>query len=311
MPDDIPRIAYVEDEGDEKQTKLLQDLIAARPVLRRKPCLIVVGGNRSVGKIFRLRPGHMTIGRSIACDIVLEEEGVSRHHATVIVDQEGAVAVDDAGSANGLIYAGTKVTRQALREGDRIEIGDAGVALLHMDDIDETVRQNLLESATEDDETRLYTRRHFKELVSRELAFAQRYHSPLSLLICAVDAFKAYVDRNGRAAGIAELRRASRVAHDLFAREDVIFARFAEDQFAIALPETDAADASTSATMLCKALASSTLSPSHQSRRVTMTIGIATTGTAERPLEELLESAERSLYRAKIAGGNRVGPIES
>jgi diguanylate cyclase (GGDEF)-like protein len=310
MTDDIPRIEYVEDEGDEKQTVLLRDLAATRPILRRKPCLIVVGGNRSVGRIFRLRNGQMTIGRSIACDIVLEEEGVSRQHATVRVEADGAVIVEDAGSANGLVYGGTKVQHQALREGDRIEIGDAGVALLHMDDVDETVRQNLLESATEDDETRLYTRRHFKEVLSRELAFAHRYHAPLSVLICAVDAFKAYVDRNGRAAGLRELRHAARVAHDLFAREDVIFARYAEDQFAIALPETSAEDATTGGTMLCKALASSTLSPEAKSKRITITIGLATTGPTQRLLEELFESAERSLYRAKIAGGNRVGPVE-
>ena len=272
---------------------------------------MVVGGNRSVGRIFRLRDGEMTIGRSVSCDIVLEEEGVSRHHATVRVDQNGdVVRVEDAGSANGLIHAGARVPAQTLRDGDRLEIGDAGVALLHMDDIDETVRQNLLESATIDDETRLPTRRYFRELLHRELGLALRYGSPLSLLLCSLDPFKNLVDAVGRAAAIAAFRKAARVAHDLFTREEVFFARYAEDQFAVALPETAAEDAGTGGAMLCKAIESSTIAPATaRSAKTTISVGVSTSD-AGNTADELVELAERSLYRAKIAGGNQVGARE-
>jgi len=310
MGDGIPRIEYAEDEDEAKQT-VLRDLLSFRPIQRRRPCLVVVGGNRSVGRIFRLRDGEMTIGRSVACDIVLEEEGVSRHHATVRVEQGGeGVVVEDAGSANGLLLAGVRVPRQALRDGDRLEIGDAGVALLHMDDIDETVRQNLLESATVDDETRLPTRRYFRELLHRELVLATRYGMPLTLLLCSIDPFKNMADVAGRTAAVMTLRKAARVAHDLFAREEVFFARYAEDQFALALPETATADALTGASMLCKAVESSTLAPAAvPTLKTTISVGIATSEPSH-SADELVELAERSLYRAKIAGGNQVGAGE-
>ncbi len=308
MADGIPRIEYAEDEGDSKQT-VLHDLLTFRPVTRRRACLVVVGGNRSVGRIFRLREGQMTIGRSVACDIVLEEEGVSRHHANVRVEPTGAVFVEDAASANGLVHAGVKVKQQMLRDGDRIEIGDAGVALLHMDDIDETVRQNLLASATVDDETKLPTRRFFREMLDRELAMASRYGMPVSILLCALDAFKNLVDGPGRPAAMNALRRASRVAHDLFAREEVFFGRYSEEQFVLALPETSADDARMGASMLCKATESQTQAPGASVGRPSLSVGISTSAPGI-TADELLERAEKSLYRAKIAGGNQVGAAE-
>ncbi len=306
MVDGIPRIDYAEDEGEQKQT-LLYDLLSFRPVQRRRACLVVVGGNRSVGRIFRLREGQMTIGRSVACDIVLEEDGVSRHHATVRVDGAGAVVVEDAGSANGLIHGGERVKDQLLRDGDRIEIGDAGVALLHMDDIDETVRQNLLQSATIDDETRLPTRRYFRELLERELAMASRYATPVSVLVCSLDSFKNIADAAGRAVAIGALRKASRVAQDLFPREEIFFGRFGEDQFVLALPETSTDDVRMGGSMLCKAVESSTIAPAPSpSIKATMSVGLATSAPGI-TADDLLDQAEKSLYRAKIAGGNQVG----
>ncbi len=306
MGDGIPRIDYAEDEDASKQT-VLRDLLTFRPIQRRRACLVVVGGNRSVGRIFRLVDGEMTIGRAVACDIVLEEEGVSRHHATVRVDGTGDVVIMDVGSANGLIHAGARVKKQLLRDGDRIEIGDAGVALLHMDDIDETVRQNLLHSATIDDETKLPTRRYFREMLERELALASRYGMPVSILLCSIDSFKGLVDSAGRGIAISALRKASRVAQDLFAREEVFFGRFGEDQFVLALPETANDDVRVGGAMLCKAIESSTLSPVQTpSARATVSVGLATSqpGTTA---DDLLDLAEKSLYRAKIAGGNQVG----
>ena len=104
MDDGVPRIQYAEDDEDAQKQTVLHDLLSFRPVQRRRACLVVVGGNRSVGRIFRLREGGMTIGRSVACDIVLEEEGVSRHHATVRVEPDGRVARRTGSSTGACVF---------------------------------------------------------------------------------------------------------------------------------------------------------------------------------------------------------------
>lgn len=56
------------------------------------------------------------------CDIVLEDDKVSRKHARLIV-QVGVVEVEDLGSRNGVHINGTRVLRRVLRDGDVLLIG--------------------------------------------------------------------------------------------------------------------------------------------------------------------------------------------
>lgn len=61
--------------------------------------LVSVSGPDS-GRTHHLRPGLLTLGRGPACDLVLADPDVSRHHASVRVDTDG-VRVLDTGSTNG------------------------------------------------------------------------------------------------------------------------------------------------------------------------------------------------------------------
>ena len=62
------------------------------------------------------------LGRVSGCDIVLEDDKVSRKHARLIV-QVGVVEVEDLGSRNGVHINGTRVLRRVLRDGDVLLIG--------------------------------------------------------------------------------------------------------------------------------------------------------------------------------------------
>ena len=70
-----------------------------------------------------LRPGRVLIGRSAACQIVLDDGLVSRRHACIAVTETSA-AVEDLGSINGVYVNGERIgTPRALADGDRIVIG--------------------------------------------------------------------------------------------------------------------------------------------------------------------------------------------
>ena len=87
---------------------------------RRKPprALLALGGRRL------LVPSEGgTIGRSRDCAVVVEDAGVSRHHAELRPDEDGWV-VEDLGSTNGVLLNGRRIRGpQALQDGDRLELG--------------------------------------------------------------------------------------------------------------------------------------------------------------------------------------------
>jgi pSer/pThr/pTyr-binding forkhead associated (FHA) protein len=67
--------------------------------------------------------GSVTIGRS-DCDIVLDNDQVSRRHATVWTTEAG-IEVEDLGSRNGTRVNSAEIqSRHPLEEGDIVEIGN-------------------------------------------------------------------------------------------------------------------------------------------------------------------------------------------
>ncbi len=67
--------------------------------------------------------GTYTIGRS-GCDIVLEDERISRKHASIIIIRESQYAVTDLASKNGTYVNGVRLTRRNLQHNDLIRVGN-------------------------------------------------------------------------------------------------------------------------------------------------------------------------------------------
>jgi pSer/pThr/pTyr-binding forkhead associated (FHA) protein len=73
--------------------------------------------------IFRILPGNIkTIGRSSGAEFMVDAALVSRLHCRL---SAGAteLQVDDLDSTNGTFVNGARVTRSALKEGDRLGVG--------------------------------------------------------------------------------------------------------------------------------------------------------------------------------------------
>ncbi len=88
---------------------------------RAPRALLVLGGPPA--RRLLLPPGGGTVGRSRDCDVVLDDTGISRHHAQIRPGGAGW-EIEDLGSTNGVHVNGVEVTgRRALRSGDTIEFG--------------------------------------------------------------------------------------------------------------------------------------------------------------------------------------------
>jgi hypothetical protein len=64
----------------------------------------------------------ITIGRSSAADIQIDDDFISRVHARIVCDEDGAI-VEDANSKNGIKVNSRHVTRHLLQHGDVIGFG--------------------------------------------------------------------------------------------------------------------------------------------------------------------------------------------
>lgn len=87
----------------------------------------VGAGARLRGKGGEIRlPARAKLGRGEECDVVLDDESVSREHAELARDSRGFYRLGDLGSANGTFLDGKPVGKEAVLvpDGARLRLGD-------------------------------------------------------------------------------------------------------------------------------------------------------------------------------------------
>jgi pSer/pThr/pTyr-binding forkhead associated (FHA) protein len=75
-----------------------------------------------VTRLVALRGRVTHLGRGFSADLRLEDQSVSRRHAVIVDDGEGARILDDR-SANGTFVNGRRVTEAPLHDRDAIRLG--------------------------------------------------------------------------------------------------------------------------------------------------------------------------------------------
>ncbi|HEX5617305.1 MAG TPA: FHA domain-containing protein [Solirubrobacteraceae bacterium] len=87
--------------------------------------------------------GAMTVGRSPACTVVLDDPTVSRRHARISLGDDGEPLLEDPGSSFGTFVDGARVTGPTrLRDGARIRLGESELRVVRRrraDEADHTI----------------------------------------------------------------------------------------------------------------------------------------------------------------------------
>ncbi len=155
--------------------------------------------------------------------------------------------------------------------------------------------------------TGLANRRYFDEILEQEVARAHRHKEPLALLLLDVDFFKEYNDHYGHIAGDKCLGLIASALRDHTRRPGDLAARYGGEEFAIIVPHCDTKDAVTLAEMLRAKIERMGVSHAHSATGVvTASFGIAAfVPDDHRGALQLVEMADKALYRAKERGRNR------
>jgi len=149
---------------------------------------------------------------------------------------------------------------------------------------------HLREQTVRDPLTGLYNRQYFEEELAR---CRNPRHWPVSVLVIDVDDLKLINDTYGHARGDLVLKKAAEAIKTPFREGDVV-ARIGGDEFAVVLPRTDQATACDRKEQILNAVAAET-----SRGRVVFHLSIGTATAAGPDLSQLVDLADRDMYRAK------------
>ena len=159
------------------------------------------------------------------------------------------------------------------------------------------------ERASTDALTGLPNRRYFDEICGL-LARRRRSGDAVGVLMIDIDKFKVLNDTHGHATG-DEVLRAVGGAIVAAVREDDVPARYGGEEFVVLLRNPSPAVALDVGERVRTAVRELDLGRLGV-RVVTVSVGVAVAHEADQPITELIEQADRALYRAKRAGRDRV-----
>ncbi len=175
-----------------------------------------------------------------------------------------------------------------------------------------TVRRNVetIQATSRTDQlTGMCNRRHLLSEGYRILGVAIRAGTPCACLMVDIDHFKNVNDTYGHPVGDRVLIHVAGIIVASI-RDSDMSARFGGEEFVVLAPNASKNEAVILAERIRTAIAGSSIGVGHARIAVTVSIGVAE--YAEEPdfganvLEDMIEKADKALYRAKQSGRNRV-----
>jgi len=174
--------------------------------------------------------------------------------------------------------------------------------------------------AIHDGLTGLFTQKHFKDSLEKEIMRSQRYKRPLSLIMCDIDFFKQFNDKYGHLAGDGALKTVAAIIKSNVRTFDIV-ARYGGEEFAILLMEAGYEEARSVANRL-KVLTdqaveiagrikgkveNTSIETDHAKTSVTMSLGVSSyDGHDGYKSEYLISEADHALYESKNNGRNQI-----
>jgi diguanylate cyclase (GGDEF)-like protein len=266
-------------------------------------CVVVIHGE-GLGKRVDVGEAPIIVGRSHEADLQIAHPSVSRQHCSIWFEQ-GVYRVRDLGSTNRTRVNEHRIETADLADGDHVTVGETILKFISHASVEARYHEEVYQLATHDALTELCNRRHFLELLEKEIARAERHARPLALAILDVDLFKRINDEYGHIAGDVVLKQIAELLRQHVRGEDIA-ARIGGEEFAVLLPEAEPDAAHAFAERLREAVANSAFAPAGRPERLTISIGLADLAPGRNERSALMRAADGALYKAKDSGRNRV-----
>lgn len=272
-----------------------------------RPCLILAGGPAAAAAR-ALPTGTTIVGRGNDTDQRFEDAKVSRRHASLTVAADGRVVLEDLGSSNGTYVNDVRITRQELKEGDRVQFGpDLKLTFSCRHEAKPERRPAAPpEPGIKDETTIACTEAYLRHQLEAGIARARRHHLDLALLVLAVDQIKEIGEAHGPQ-GQERALKAMAGAIGKILRADDVLAR-SEQRFLVLAHDISDEGVVVLAQRIRRAARGYALHLNQRPVPVTLSIGVATLSADKvSDAAALIGQAESYLEKAvRRAGANAI-----
>jgi diguanylate cyclase (GGDEF)-like protein len=152
--------------------------------------------------------------------------------------------------------------------------------------------------------TQVFSRRYCLERFKEEIERSKKFKHNFSFMMIDIDYFKNYNDRYGHLVGDAILRETAATIKESIRQIDLV-GRYGGEEFAVILVETAAEQSVFVAERIRKAVEDKHIKVYDEDVKVTISIGVAAFPEDARNPQDIIERADKALYRAKEAGRNK------
>lgn len=218
--------------------------------------------------------------------VALEKEKELRHEKEKALQVQENLAIE----LEQQVLARTKELQMALKE-----LSNANIRLQEM--------------CTIDGLTQVHNRRFFDEKLSEEWKRSAREKTPLSIVLLDIDHFKSFNDNYGHMVGDECLKFVAQRIEKHCRRPADSAARYGGEEFVLILPNTTLEGAMVVAEAIRHGIQADRFVLEKVQATVTVSVGVATfveTDFQEHRPTDLVQAADKALYRAKEAGRNKV-----
>ncbi len=190
----------------------------------------------------------------------------------------------------------------------RLEDNGKTEVIGHAEDVTDSqkLERTLRMQVAQDPLTKLFNRRYLEDAMEREIRKALRRKRSVSLLMIDVDFYKRINDSHGHAAGDKVLVALANFLKQGIRAEDLA-CRYGGDEFVVVLTEAGMQGAKVRAEKLRETVKA--VKVTHEATLIeglSLSIGVAAYPANGQTLRELLDAADKALYRAKLHGRDQV-----
>jgi two-component system, cell cycle response regulator len=274
---------------------------------KKVPGLTFLSGDQ-VGRRIMLANDHITLGRSSEATIMLRDTLVSRLHLAIGFNPEpGVYVIQDLKSTNGSFLNGIRITEAALKESDKILIGNT-ILRFGWSDVFDLRYQNEIDNLLNIDElTGLVVKRRFDEELDRFIAVSLTRGAELAMVMMDIDGVKQINDTHGHAFGAYTISQTGKLIKAI-TNQKGLASRFGGDEFMVFLPNFQLDAAEQIAETIRLQVETYTFEMEGIILRPTISIGVSVLKKND-TMASLFKRADEALYISKRTGRNKVSTI--
>lgn len=272
----------------------------------------------SKGKTFHPEDCLSLKNEKLHISIASQAESCCRHVAHIEGKSSLCIPLMDQGKTFGILYLQRRSSSKSIRTeflfeepAEEIDLDSKQLAVAMSDFVamalvNIRLKETLKQQATRDSLSGLFNRRYMEETMNREISRANRYGTPLGIIMLDLDHFKRFNNTFGHKAGDLVLQELGKYLQNNIRKEDIA-CRYGGEEFTLILPGASLEVTKKRAEMLQQDIQNLHINYNGQIlSNITLSQGVAIYPDHGQTGEAVIQAADHALYRAKRAGRKQV-----